>query len=448
MRRIGWSLVALAALAPVFACGGEEPLPVTPQPVVTAPPPPATEPAKPEPPPPPKPSMAEMQKQAIGEALQALNGADPKKFASVYAEEGVISVAGLNEVSGRAAIEQNMKEWFETFKDVKLGFSRVWVKNEVLVLEWVINGKHHGELFGVKGTEQPIGHYGLSIVTMNPEGKVATEHRYGELGTVMTQIAGAGAKVKPRPIPAIPAAPETITATGAADEEKNVEVAKNVLAALEDKKKEADFLGLLTDDIEQDGLFHLEMSKGKDGAKKFYKSFTTAFPDARFETTRTLGVGEYAIVESVLKATHQGPLGTIKPTKKPIAIHVVDVFKIKDGKVARAWTYQNSLELQQQLGLFNVPAAGNVPASQATPAAKPAAAGGAKDTDGGGRKGTGGGHGSGTGGGGGGHGSGTGGGKGTGGGGGGHGSGTGGGKGTGGGGGHGTGGGGGTEKKK
>jgi predicted ester cyclase len=433
MRRIGWSLVALTALAPVFACGGEEPPPVAPQPVLTAPPPPATEPPKPEPPPPPKPTMAELEKQAIAEALQALNGADPKKFASVYADNGVISVAGLNEVAGRAAIEQNMTEWFETFKDVKLGFSRVWVKNEVLVLEWVINGKHHGELFGVKGTEQPIGHYGLSIVTMNPEGKVANEHRYGELGTVMTQIGGAGAKVKPRPIPAIPAAPEMITATGSPDEEKNVEVAKNVLAALEDKKKEADFLGLLADDIEQDGLFHLEMSKGKDGAKKFYKSFTTAFPDAKFETTRTLGVGEYAIVESVLKATHQGALGTIKPTKRPIAIHIVDVFKIKDGKVARAWTYQNSLELQQQLGLFKVPAAGNIPASQAAPAAKPAAARGGKDTSGG--KGAGGGHGSGTGGGGG-----------HGGGGGGHGTGGGGGKGTGGGG-HGTGGGGGAEKK-
>ncbi len=423
MRRIGWSLVVLAALAPVFACGGEEPPPVAPQSAAPAPPPPPTEPPQPEPPPPPKPSMAEMQKQAIGQALEALNGHDPKKFASVYDENGVISVAGLNEIAGRDAIEQNMTEWFETFKDVRLGFSRVWVKNETLVLEWVINGKHHGELFGVKGTEQPIGHYGLSIVTMNPDGKVATEHRYGELGAVMTQIAGPGAKVKPRPIPEIPAAPQTFTSTGSADEEKNVEVAKNVLAALEDKTKEADFLNLLADEVEQDGLFHLEMSKGKDGAKKFFKSFTTAFPDAKFETTKTLGVGDYAIVESVLKATHQGALGSIKATKKPIAIHIVDVFEIKNGKVARAWTFQNSLELQQQLGLFDVPKAGNIPASQAT-AAKPAAGatGGAKDAGGGGGKGTGGG--------------------------GGHGTGGGGGKGTGGGGGHGTGGGGGAEKKK
>jgi predicted ester cyclase len=384
-------------------------------PVTPTPPPPATEPPPPAPPAP-KPSMAELQKEAIGDALKGLNGQDPKKFASVYADNGIIAVAGLNEVNGRAAIEQNMTEWFETFKDVKLGFSRVWVKGETLVLEWVINGKHHGELFGVKGTEQPIGHYGLSIVTVNPEGKVQSEHRYGELGAVMTQVGAAGAKAKPRPIPAVPPAPETIMSTGTPDEEKNIEVAKSVLASLEAGKKEADFTALLADDVEQDGLFHLEMSKGKDGAKKFYKSFTTAFPDAKFETTKTLAIGDYAIVESVMKATHKGALGTIQATKKPVALHIVDILKIKDGKVARAWTYQNSLEMQQQLGLFNVAAAGNVPASQATPAkpaagaatpatpatpAKPATpgagtgggtgGGGGKDTGGGGGKGTGGG---------------------------------------------------------
>jgi steroid delta-isomerase-like uncharacterized protein len=233
----------------------------------------------------------------------------------------------------------------------------------------------------------------------------------------MTQVGGAGAKVKPRPIPAIPSAPETHLPTSSPDEEKNVEIAKSVLASLEPGKKEADFTNLLADDVEQDGLFHLEMAKGKDSAKKFYKSFTTSFPDAKFEATKTFGVGDYAIVESVLKATQKGALGTIPATKKPIAIHVVDILKIKDGKVARAWTYQNSLELQQQLGLFNIAAAGSLPASQATPKPAPTpvppaktipvpapkaagnGSGGGHDTGGGGGKGTGGGGGNGTGGG-------------------------------------------------
>lgn len=374
MRRVSLSIGLLfsSLLLGAVACGGEEPPPAAPQPPpVTAPPPPTQEPVKQEAPPAPKPSLAQMQQQALAAALQGLNGHDPKMFASVYADDGVISVAGLNEVNGREAIAQNMAEWFETFKDVKLGFSRVWVKGETMVLEWVINGKHHGELFGVKGTEQPIGHYGLSVVTFNQDGKVMRENRYGELGAVMTQVGAAGAKAKPRPIPAVPEKPEIIQAKGTPDEEKNVDVAKSLLAALE-SKKEADFTGALTDDMEHDGLFHLETSKGRDGAKKFFKSFTTAFPDAKFEIGKAVAIGDYAIVESTLKATHKGQLGQIPATKRPVSLHLVDIFKIKDGKVARAWTYQNSLELQHQLGLFDVKA-GNVPASQA-PAAKPDAA--------------------------------------------------------------------------
>ncbi len=359
-RRYVLALVTLVTLS-AAACGGEEPPPATPrQEPIAPPPPPPPPPAKVEAPAP-KPSLAELQKKALGTALEGLNGHDPKKFASVYADDAVITVAGLNEVSGRDAIAANMAEWFETFKNVKLGFSRVWVKGETMALEWVINGTHSGELFGVKGTEQPIGHYGLSIVTFNSDGKVLRENRYGELGAVMTQIGGA--KAKARPIPPVPAAPETIASKGAPEEQKNAETAKQVLASLE-SKKDSDFVGLVTDDIEHDGLFHLETTKGKEEAKKFFKNFTTAFPDAKFEVARALTYGDDVIVESVLKATHKGALGKIAATKKPIAIHLVDVFRMKDGKVARAWTYQNSLELQQQLGLFNVGAAGKVPASQ------------------------------------------------------------------------------------
>ena len=124
--------------------------------------------------------------------------------------------------------------------------------------------------------------------------------------------------------------------------------------------------------MEQDGLFARDV-EGQGRPKKFYKAFTTAFPDAKFEVQKTVGVGDYAIVESIpLKGTHKGALGSIQPTKKPIAIHIVDVMKIKDGKIAKASTYQNSLELQMQPGLFNLPDNHSVPSSQAAPP-KPAA---------------------------------------------------------------------------
>jgi steroid delta-isomerase-like uncharacterized protein len=370
MRRFVIAAFPLFVLAALPSCGGDEPQPVTPKAAAAEPSTPPTLPPA-EPPPAPKPSLAELQKTALMTALVGLNSHDPMKFASVYADDAVIEVAGLQEVRGRDAIANNMAEWFETFKDIKLGFSRVWVKGETMVLEWVINGKHHGQLFGVKGKEEPIGHYGLSVVTFNPDGKVTSEHRYGELGAVMSQVGAA--KGKAAPIPPVPEKPETIVSKGAPEEEKNAELAKKVFTSLEEKK-EADFTANITDDMEQDGLFHLQTTKGKEEAKKFFKGFTTAFPDAKFDVKRTITFGDYAIVESIMKATHKGPLGTIPATKKPVSLHLADIVKVKDGKVARAWTYQNGLELQDQLGLHTVGAAGNVPASQA-PAKPPAPAG-------------------------------------------------------------------------
>jgi steroid delta-isomerase-like uncharacterized protein len=398
------SFAPLLSLLFLCACGGEEPAPVAPAPpppVTAAPPPTASATAEA-----PKPSLAEMQKTDLGAALDGLNQHDPAKFASVYANDAVVDVAGLNELNGREAIQKNMAEWFDVFKNAKLGFSRVWTKGDTMVLEWVINATHHGELFGVKGTEQPIGHYGLSVVSFGPDGKVTHENRYGDLGAVMTQIGGSKAKATARPIPEIPKTPDVVNAANTPAEEKNLEIAKSALGALE-SKKEADFTALLADDVQNDGLFAIETTKGKDGAKKFFKTFTTAFPDAKFETSRALAIGDYAIVESVLKATQKGALGSIPATKKPIAVHLVDVFQIKDGKIAHAWTYQNSLEMQEQLGLFDVKA-GSIPPGGAAAAPKPKSGaapapvttpkkgggtggGGGNDTGGGGGKGTGGG---------------------------------------------------------
>jgi steroid delta-isomerase-like uncharacterized protein len=359
-------IFALSLSLPVLfaACGGNEaPPPVTPPPADTAAPPtptPApTETAKaPEAP---KPSFAELQKTALVSAAMALNGHDAKKVSDAYTDDAVISVAGLNDLSGKAQIQSNMQEWFDTFSKVKVGWSRVWTKSDTMVLEWVLNGTHTGELFGVKGTDQPIGHMGLSILTFDQDGHVKAEHRYGDLGTVMGQVTGKGAK----PIPQLPAAPEMIPSTGAPDEDAKADLAKSVYAALE-KKSEADFLGKLSDDIEYEG--HLGSVKGKADAKKFFATFTKAFPDAKFEVSSSWGFGDYAIVEYTLRATHKAPIMGLAATNRKVIVHAVDVYKTKDGKVVKAQTYSNGLELMNQLG------PGNDVKLQATPAATPAAA--------------------------------------------------------------------------
>ena len=342
------ALFVLPVLVLAACGGGNEQLPPPPAPTATAEPPaPPPPPAETAQAPAPKPPLADLEKMALKSAAEALNGHDAKKVADAYADDALISVAGLNDVSGKAQIQSNMQEWFDTFSKIKIGWSRVWTKNEVMVLEWVLNGTHTGELFGVKGTDQPIGHMGLSVLTFDQDGHVKTEHRYGDLGTVMEQVKGKGAKA----IPAVPASPEMVASTGAADEDTRADAPKAVYGALE-KKVEGDFLGKLADDVEYQG--HLGTVNGKADAKKFFATFTKAFPDAKFDVAQSWGIGDYAIVEYTLRATHKGAIMGMPATNKKISVHAVDVFKIKDGKVQKAQSYSNGLELMNQLGNYDV----------------------------------------------------------------------------------------------
>jgi steroid delta-isomerase-like uncharacterized protein len=357
------ALVFLVTL--LGACGGEDALkpvaPPTPPPPTTSPPPPPVETAKPTPPPA-KPPLAELVQTNMKTALEALNAHDAKKFASVYAEDATVAVAGLHELTGREAVQKNMQEWFDTFSNIKLGFARIFMKGDILVAEWILNGTHSGELFGKKGTDTPIGHLGLSVIRFNQDGMVKSEHRYGDLGTVMDQIGAT--KAKARPIPTIPATTDVVTGKGEGDD-KNVDAAKGVYGTME-KKSEADFVAKLTDDVEYDGLIHFKTVKGKDEAKKFFKTFTTAFPDAKFDVTGAWGFGDMVVVEQTLKGTHKGAIDKIPASNRSVSVHAVDIYKMKDGKVARAWTYTNTMELATQVGMFNVPSVTPPPA----PAAK------------------------------------------------------------------------------
>lgn len=341
----------LPVLLLAAACGGgnevvetKSPPPPPPPAVASAAAPDAAAPA-------PKLSLADQEKLALDTAAKALNAHDAQRFASVFAPDARVVVAGGNELDGRDAIAANMKEWFDAFSQVKIGFSRVWIGGDTVVIEWVINGTHSGELFGVKGTQNQIGHYGLSVVTFDKDGAgVKVERRYGDLGSVAAQI-GAAKDKKARPIPPLPQTTETIVPVGGADEAKNLDVAKAAFAALE-KKDDKAFAALLDDAVEIDGFVHLDTVKGKAEGQKFAKAVATAFPDVKLEVKNAWPIGDYAVVEYALSGTHKGALGDVKATGRAVRFSAVDVVKVKGGKIARAWTYSSGIELMTALGMF------------------------------------------------------------------------------------------------
>src|SRR5262249_55283921 len=96
-------------------------------------------------------------------------------------------------------------------------------------------------------------------------------------------------------------------------------------------------------------------SSGKDEAKKFFQMFTKAFSDVKVSIDGIWAVGDYVVAESTTSGNHTGQLGPLKPTKKAVSMHSLDILQMKDGKIVRGTSYDNSGEVLDRRGLLPKP---------------------------------------------------------------------------------------------
>jgi steroid delta-isomerase-like uncharacterized protein len=372
-RIYGAALVAVL----ISACGGESETMAPPQappppPPVATPPPPDPVPPPPEPP---KPSLLELEKQAMRTGLEALNAHEAAKFAETFAPDGVSVTFGAAESKGREAIASDIQKFFDAFPDFKLAETNIFAKGEVVVAEWVMNGTHKGEFMGVKATGKPVGLRGATVAWLTPDGLVKQAHRYMDGATLMGQIGQSKAPV--RPVPALPTGdPTWHVASGTPEEEKQTEAIKGMYSAFENKA-EADFLAVMAENAVWRDVTMPKDAAGKAEAKKGFQTFTKAFPDGKLTVDLIFSADEFTIAETTMSGTHSGPLGPIKATKKPVTLHGLDVHTVREGKIQSANGYGNSVEFLAQAGLLPKPKA----AKSDKPAPKEAPKTGGSKTD-------------------------------------------------------------------
>lgn len=356
VRAGGVGVLAVGFLAIALgACGGDEakPQPVVPATPVAPTPPPVVEAPKEEPKP--APTMGELQKQTSAGLAMAMSAHDAKKTASFYTENAVIKMAGMPDVTGREAIAAMWQKNWDMASNAKAGANRVFVKGDVVVVEFAWAGTHSGDMGAIKATEKPIGAQGVDIMWFAVDGLIKEQHTYMDMGTIMSQIGAS--KQKGRPVPTVPTTmPTAAVATGSAEETKNVDAATKMFAAFE-KKSADDFMGGASDDITWDDMTQPETMKGKAAGKKYFAAMTTAFPDVKSTTTNAWGVGDVVIAEGTLSGTQKGAFFGIPATKKPISLHAVDIMQFKDGKIVAGRSYGNGAEMAMQLGLMPAPGA-------------------------------------------------------------------------------------------
>jgi steroid delta-isomerase-like uncharacterized protein len=108
---------------------------------------------------------------------------------------------------------------------------------------------------------------------------------------------------------------------------------------------------MLTDDFVRSDQTQPEDAKGKEAAKRDLTAWSKALPDLKINVLGAWAFGDLVVTETESTGTFKGPFGAYKPNGKAGTTHGIDVFEMKDGKVARLTSYANGRELAAQYDL-------------------------------------------------------------------------------------------------
>ena len=88
----------------------------------------------------------------------------------------------------------------------------------------------------------------------------------------------------------------------------------------------------------------------REGTKRFLTMIFTAFPNVSATIHEQTAAGDKVWTRKTFHGTHLGPFMGIPPTGKPIAVGVMDIFRIENGKIVEHWGISDMLGLMQQIG--------------------------------------------------------------------------------------------------
>lgn len=286
--------------------------------------------------------MRERQVTAMRRMMDTVNAGDARGYARLYAQDARISMHGRPALEGRAAIEQHELELLRDYPGARLAFYALWQQGPAAVAHYAVDWE------GPLG--RSMGHEGLLFHRFHPSGLIAEERRYNDSFTPMAQL-GALGDVPSRARPVLPAEMEVHVAQGSPSEAENVATVKASWAAL-DAQDERGFLAYLAEDAVQDEMILPHPFVGKASVRAWLGAWNGAIADARTEITTILAVGDFVLVESVLRGTLDGRLGPVSAASQPFAVHRAAIVRVQGGKLSRIAAFLDAKELAAAVGAW------------------------------------------------------------------------------------------------
>lgn len=88
---------------------------------------------------------------------------------------------------------------------------------------------------------------------------------------------------------------------------------------------------------------------GRDGFRTFWRTLTSAFPDAHIEPRHEVVDDEHVVVAYTLTGTHEGEFLGIAPTGNRIEVNGIQIARFENGQIAERWGSSDELGIVRQL---------------------------------------------------------------------------------------------------
>lgn len=112
---------------------------------------------------------------------------------------------------------------------------------------------------------------------------------------------------------------------------------------------EAMFHAEFVDHFGPDG--HPVLPTGRPAAafQEFFGTLLQAFPDATMEIEDQIAERDLVVTRKILRGTHLGEIWGLPPTGNRVSWEFIDIFRVKDGKLAAHWTSMDLDGLRGQM---------------------------------------------------------------------------------------------------
>jgi steroid delta-isomerase-like uncharacterized protein len=106
---------------------------------------------------------------------------------------------------------------------------------------------------------------------------------------------------------------------------------------------------LLADDFVDRSPFG-GLSPDRDGVLTLFATLFDAFPDLRAEIHDQIEEDDKVVTRKTFHGTHKGEFMGIPATGRPVSWGVIDVVRVRDGRMLEHWNVVDALALMHQLG--------------------------------------------------------------------------------------------------